>query len=225
VESNRISLVKSRRVSRRSALDLARSCALDKTREEEQNEKRIKEVVHGVGDICFLSLLFSGATFAQSVSIDEATPPSGTTPLEVSFSASHLGFDPEPCDYYWDFGDGDEDYSLSTSHTFNSEGDYTVTFYATDWETCSITYSASTVIHVDAPEAPTVSIQADPLNGVAPLLVNFTAQYEGYADVCNEYIIGTWTVLRAMKSGLTNQPFRTPSFCREVIPFRYGPDV
>jgi len=62
-----------------------------------------------------------------------ANPTTGTGPLLVNFDASGT-IDPEndPMTFNWDFGDGSSSTAAITSHTFQSEGVYTVTLSVSD---------------------------------------------------------------------------------------------
>lgn len=55
------------------------------------------------------------------------TPASGVAPLEVSFNASNSSdSDGSIISYDWDFGDGSNDSGITTIHTYENSGDYTV---------------------------------------------------------------------------------------------------
>jgi len=56
---------------------------------------------------------------------------SGDAPLEVNFEGWVFGGD-APLSYYWMFGDGTSSTQQDPTHTFTSDGVYTVTFIATD---------------------------------------------------------------------------------------------
>jgi PKD repeat protein len=93
---------------------------------------------------------------------------SGTAPLPVSFSDTSTG---GATSWAWDFGDGGTSTSRNTSHTFTDSGAYTVTLTATN-DGGSTT--ASTVVQVGAPVAPTTSFTSSATSGTAPLPVSFT---------------------------------------------------
>ncbi len=62
-----------------------------------------------------------------------ASPTSGTEPLEVDFSASESSDpDGEIVSYEWSFGDGNGATGEEVSHTFESSGDFQVTLSVTD---------------------------------------------------------------------------------------------
>lgn len=66
------------------------------------------------------------------VSAFTAVPTSGEAPLNVNFDAS-MSYDPDGSivSYSWDYGDGTGN-GVSTSHTYNAPGIYTVTLTVTD---------------------------------------------------------------------------------------------
>ncbi|MBD3163252.1 MAG: PKD domain-containing protein [Candidatus Eisenbacteria bacterium] len=57
------------------------------------------------------------------------TPLSGTAPLTVQFTDATTG---NPTSWDWDFGDGGTETDANPSHTYASEGDYTVTLTASN---------------------------------------------------------------------------------------------
>jgi len=69
------------------------------------------------------------------VAVAGADPTSGDTPLAVSFSGlSSYDPDGQIVQYQWDFGDGTQEFNQvpQTSHTYTSEGTFTVTLLVTD---------------------------------------------------------------------------------------------
>ncbi|MEZ4888378.1 MAG: glycosyl hydrolase family 8 [Chitinophagales bacterium] len=62
-----------------------------------------------------------------------ATPSSGQPPLAVSFDASaSIDANGDNLTYNWDFGDGTSSTGVTSNHTYNSEGNYTVTLTVND---------------------------------------------------------------------------------------------
>ncbi len=77
----------------------------------------------------------------QVITLDEPAPPVaafgmdrsfGAPPLVVQFSDSSIGVDAEIVAWYWDFGDDQVSVSQNPSHTYSSEGTYTVRLTVTD---------------------------------------------------------------------------------------------
>ncbi|GLU44904.1 PKD domain-containing protein [Allomuricauda sp. NBRC 101325] len=97
----------------------------------------------------------------------------GEVPLEVSFTGSGSSDDMGTItSYAWDFGDGGTSTEADPTHTFTTEGIYTVTLIVTDIE--GLTDSDELSITVLTPNvAPVAVITATPENGEAPLEVAF----------------------------------------------------
>ena len=87
----------------------------------------------------------------STIAIDiDADPDIGLAPLSVQFSAV-LGRQPAgQLSYQWDFGDGSQDTSNPTSHTYSEPGQYTATLTVTDDSGQSGTHDV--LIQVDAPK-------------------------------------------------------------------------
>jgi len=117
------------------------------------------------------------------------TPNSGTAPLTVQFTDKSTG---NPTMWHWDFGDGpipmNTDVSCSgggcdnianPTHTYLEPGTYTVTLTASSQYGCSDTITKQMYVVVE----PACSIKADfianPTNGSAPLIVQFTDKSTG----------------------------------------------
>ncbi|HOS82930.1 MAG TPA: PKD domain-containing protein [Methanolinea sp.] len=97
------------------------------------------------------------------------SPPSGTVPLTVTFTDTSAGY---PTCWVWDFGDGFTSNESNPTHTFTSDGSYTVTLTASRCiaQPCAGTSSMSTVVTV----GPRADFTATPTVGTAPLIVSFT---------------------------------------------------
>ena len=78
--------------------------------------------------------------------------------------------------YFWDFGDGNTSTSENPSHNYASPGNYTVelTVFGAD---CSDTETRVDSVTVGGP--PSAAFSANPVNGTAPLNVNFNDQSTG----------------------------------------------
>ncbi len=108
-----------------------------------------------------------------------ASATEGTVPLKVAFAGS--GTDPEggELSFHWSFGDGDEGDGRTVNHTFSSPGDYTVRLTVTD--SAGKQGTSDVVIHAKGAQAPPLSIsfEASPREGYAPLDVAFSAIASG----------------------------------------------
>ncbi len=106
-----------------------------------------------------------------------ANPTSGPAPLDVSFTGSASG-GTSPYTYDWNFGDNSaHGATASVSHTFDSQGTYSVLFTVTD--AVGATATNTLTITVSSAAALSVTASADKTSGDAPLTVNFTAAASG----------------------------------------------
>ena len=95
---------------------------------------------------------------------------SGTTPLTVQFTDQSTGT--TPLTYLWDFGDGGTSNAKNPSHTYATEGIYTVILTVTN-AAGSASESKTDYIDVTAP-LPTAQFTSSSTTGPAPLTVQFT---------------------------------------------------
>jgi gliding motility-associated-like protein len=87
-------------------------------------------------------------------------------PLTVNFTnQSGGGFT-----YLWDFGDGGTSTQANPSHTYNSNGSYSVTLYVTNSLGCQDTFKRANYVIIRPPQ---VAINNLPLSGCAPLSTTF----------------------------------------------------
>jgi|GEM_PF-1067778 len=105
-----------------------------------------------------------------------ATPISGNTPLEVSFT------DASTCtstSWLWDFGDGDTSTDQNPTHTYSIEGEYTVKLTVSN-AVGTDTKTKTGYINVEtAPQNPIADFFATPTSGNAPIEVSFTDNSTG----------------------------------------------
>lgn len=107
-----------------------------------------------------------------------AQPASGRPPLEVSFDASASSDqDGTIISYEWDFGDGQSDEGLTTTHTYTSIGTYSVLLKVSN--DAGATHSTSQEIRVGVP---TAAFVAQPITGQLPLEVSFDASASSDPD-------------------------------------------
>ncbi|MEJ1222370.1 PKD domain-containing protein [Sediminicola sp. 1XM1-17] len=105
----------------------------------------------------------------------------GDAPLTVAFTGSNSTDDVGIESYLWQFGDaaGSTSTEANPSFVFTEAGVYTVTLTVTDND--GLTDMATLEITVNDPvdpnnEAPVAAITANPINGIAPLPVLFSAE-------------------------------------------------
>ncbi|MEO1412592.1 MAG: PKD domain-containing protein [Bacteroidota bacterium] len=116
--------------------------------------------------ICLLLCLFAVNTQAQT-----ATPDRGCADLVVTFTAGV-----SLPSYYWDFGDGFDSEEANPQHTYGTPGTYTARLRETE------NGPDQGTVTVRVFPQPDLSATADPSNGCAPLLVNFSNTSQGSVD-------------------------------------------
>jgi PKD repeat protein len=99
-----------------------------------------------------------------------ASPTSGDAALEVTFTSTSTG---TITSYSWDFGDGGTSTQANPTHTYTSDGTYTVilTVVGSDGSDSEI---KTAYITVGSGAGPTVDFEGTPLSGEAALTVDFT---------------------------------------------------
>lgn len=123
-----------------------------------------------------------------------AMPGTGESPLEVAFTFPGGGFN-EGGSWKLDFGDGqsmsvivpaDYPYTLQKTHTYTSPGTYTAKVIDENNPDLEIPYANATItvssgaVHSD-PIPSSISLDASPSSGTAPLAISFTAPGPGVA--------------------------------------------
>jgi hypothetical protein len=81
---------------------------------------------------------------------------------EVIFNANKsIGYEGELVDYYWDFGDGETGNGLTTSHTYNETGVFTLTLNVTDIKNNKASASSKVWVQESnsGPNTPTINGQ------------------------------------------------------------------
>ena len=109
---------------------------------------------------------------AAPVAYFEASPRSGSIPLEVTFTDTSAG---GPTSWAWDFGDGATSTVSNTTHIYDDVGSYTVILTATN-QYGSHTRTKDDYITVTEPQPPEAHFSASPTSGLAPLSDTFTDQ-------------------------------------------------
>jgi len=81
-----------------------------------------------------------------------------------------------PVEWLWDFGDGNTSTEKDPTHSYATSGTYTVKLMATNWDGEDEEEKVDYITATTAVIAPIAEFSATPLNGDAPLFVNFTDQ-------------------------------------------------
>ncbi|MCK9580325.1 MAG: PKD domain-containing protein [Methanoregula sp.] len=100
----------------------------------------------------------------------------GVVPLAVRFNDTT---DYAPIAWSWDFGDGGTSALQNPSHTYSTNGTYTVNMTVTN-AAGSDTISRTAYISAISAAAPVAGLLATPVNGVSPLTVAFTDASSNY---------------------------------------------
>lgn len=101
-------------------------------------------------------------------SINEVSPKTGTAPLKVTFKATATN----STSVKWEFDDGETATNAETTHTYGKAGTYVANFTATNANGTSVKKSETIIVNANTSKY-SVVIDATPLNGTAPLKVNF----------------------------------------------------
>ncbi len=113
-------------------------------------------------------------TAAPPVAEFSGTPLSGQAPLDVDFTDLSTG---TVTSWAWGFGDGGSSTQQNPSHTYTSAGSYNVLFTATGPGGNNAELKSAYVTVTEA--APSADFSVSPVQGIAPLLVDFTDQTTG----------------------------------------------
>ncbi len=117
----------------------------------------------------------SGTSSQAPVAAFSASPTSGNTPLNVTFTDSSTG---SPTTWSWNFGDGTSATVKNPVHTYSTAGSYSVTLKVSN-SAGNNTTTKSSYIKVTAKNTtnatiPVVSFWGSRTSGTAPLTITFT---------------------------------------------------
>ena len=112
--------------------------------------------------------------------IASATPLTGETPLEVSFTGSASTDDNAVFAHAWDFADGQNSQQSDPVHTFTDPGTYEVVLTVSDEEGLQDSTTVTIVVSAPIDLPPIAMATATPLIGEAPLEVFFNS--DGSSD-------------------------------------------
>jgi glucose/arabinose dehydrogenase len=135
-----------------------------------------------------------------------ATPRSGPTPLDVSFSSAGSS-DPEgkPLTYSWVFGDGQTSTAANPTHTYTQAGSYTARLTVSDGT--NSTQSSAITINVGSPPTATIQTPSDGATFKAGDVVSFSGDGTDPDDGALPASAYSWSV--DFLSGATVQPVQT----------------
>jgi PKD repeat protein len=113
---------------------------------------------------------------APPVADFSGNPTEGDAPLTVYFTDLSTN---APTSWDWTFGDGGSSQAESPSHEYTTADTYTVSLEACNGAGCD-TETKVDYITVTEPQAPVAQFSGEPLNGNAPLEVDFTDLSQNY---------------------------------------------
>jgi PGF-pre-PGF domain-containing protein len=159
-----------------------------------------------------------GASFSANAT-------SGKAPLTVRFEDRSSG---GPTAWKWDFGDGTSSTAQNPVHTYTAAGTYSVTLTAING---TVDNTVKKTDYITAGSGPTASFTASPLEGEAPLTVQFTDTSTGsvttwlweFGDGSKSEVknplhtysgAGTYTVKLTVTNSFGSHTFEAPSFIR-----------
>ncbi|MDH3698863.1 MAG: PKD domain-containing protein, partial [Flavobacteriaceae bacterium] len=128
----------------------------------------------GLSDTTTVTIIVGATSNESPVAVASASPTSGSTPLEVSFTGSNSTDDVGVVSYFWDFKDGTTSTLADPTHTFTTANTYVVELTVEDGEGLSDTTSISIIVSDPANLPPVAFASATPSSGTLPLEVNFT---------------------------------------------------
>lgn len=121
------------------------------------------------------------------VAVINATPESGSAPLEVVFNGSNSTDDVGVETYLWDFGDGSPTVSeVSPTHTFEMQGSYSVTLTVEDIEGLSDTETQTIVVNAAGKNEVVGRLLVNPADDIAQVRIIDTGP--GVSKVVSIYI-------------------------------------
>ncbi|PZE20024.1 ThuA domain-containing protein [Paenibacillus xerothermodurans] len=142
-----------------------------------------------------ITKIFYGKLARKPVVKAEASATSGTTPLTVQFdSAGTIDPDGDQLTYEWDFGDGGTSSEANPSHTFTTNGNYTVTLTVTDSTGKSAVWNTTIIVGNTAPTVDIASPQSGLFftNGQTVTAAAYAHDAEDGEIACDRI---TWSVL------------------------------
>ena len=123
-----------------------------------------------------------GAPQQKPVVDFSASPTSGKTPLNVTFTDSTTG---SPTAWKWSFGDGTTSTVKNPVHTYSAAGNYTVALTASNAAGNNTKTKASYIKVTATLQTPVANFWGSPVSGKAPLNVTFVDNTTGSPTAWN----------------------------------------
>jgi PKD repeat protein len=102
------------------------------------------------------------------------SPAVGKVPLQVQFTDTSTDSDGTIIAWSWDFGDGNISTLQNPTHTYMSDGMFTVTLTVTDNSALQDNDTAPVTVTLTVPPVASFTMNPSPATGLAPLNVQFT---------------------------------------------------
>ncbi|MEM7510067.1 MAG: PKD domain-containing protein, partial [Bacteroidota bacterium] len=135
----------------------------------------------GMTSSCEETITVSGLDNQGPMASCEATPTTGEAPLTVTFTGGGLDTDGNIIKYSWNFGDESPISELQNpTHEYTNEGTFTASLVVEDNQGARDT--CIKIITVSSNVCPQPQLQASPLSGESPLVVNFSGALSTDSD-------------------------------------------
>ncbi|WP_133644025.1 PKD domain-containing protein [Zeaxanthinibacter enoshimensis] len=125
----------------------------------------------GLTDVAEVTIVVGSAENLPPTAVIEATPTTGTVPLEVTFIGRNSQDDFGIVSYNWDFGDGTSSAQIDPMHTFTESGNYTVSLTVVDAGGLSHTSTITIAVTATSGGMITILLENPAKDGIARLRV------------------------------------------------------
>ena len=130
------------------------------------------EDAEGLTNVTTLTIIVGTVNNEAPVAVINATPESGSAPLEVLFTAANSTDDVEVISYLWNFDDGSATSTeMDPTHTFGASGTYEVSLTVEDAEGLSNTQTLTILVADDGDTSIVATLLVNPADEVAQVRI------------------------------------------------------